>query len=140
MAMAQPTMGSLYDLLEQREIDPNQITDILVQSSKRIELGRIYHPAEIVSARASIPFLVASVLHNRDRFIADPYFLRFLDEDMLVDKEIGAIQDIVRLETDDESDFTLDRAPPNATGPYLKFQPRVTITLAQRAQHGTNQH
>src|SRR3546814_14384813 len=83
MAMAQPTMGSLYDLLEQREIDPNQITDILVQSSKRIELGRIYHPAEIVSARASLPFLVPSVHTNRDRFIADPSFHRFLHQALL---------------------------------------------------------
>src|SRR3546814_13064239 len=74
MAMAQPTMGSLYDLLEQREIDPNQITDILVQSSKRIELGRIYHPPEILSARARIPFLVASLLHTRHRSHPPPSF------------------------------------------------------------------
>src|SRR3546814_18136156 len=49
---------------------------------------------------------------------------------MLVDKEIGALQDLVRLETDDEFDFNLERATPNAEGPYMKFKARVTITLA----------
>jgi aconitate decarboxylase len=131
MAMAQPTTAALYSLLGERRVDVDGISDILVESSKRIELGDIYHPAELVSARASIPFLVAAALCEPDRFVADRYLLDFITAEQLTDKRINALQDKVRLEVDPEFDHNLERAQPNLDGgPYMKFEARVTITMS----------
>lgn len=129
MAMAQPTTAALWQLLGERRVDPDAITDVLVESSKRIELGRIYHPAEVVSARASIPFLVAAALREPERFVADRYLLSFITEAQLTDPHVTALQDKVRLGVDPEFDHNLERARPNSRGPYMKFEARVTITM-----------
>lgn len=130
MAMAQPTTASLYKLLRERAVDVETITDVLVESSNRIELGRIYHPATVVSARASIPFLVAAALCEPERFTEDKYLLSFIEERQLTDPKVNALQDRVRLAVDPEFDHNLEKATPNAEGPYMKFEARVTITTA----------
>jgi 2-methylcitrate dehydratase PrpD len=129
MAMAQPTTAALYKLFGERTVDPDRIVDVLVESSKRIELGRIYHPAELVSARASIPFLAAAALCEPKEFVADRYLLNFINERQLTDPRIAALQDKVRLAVDPQFDHNLERARPNAEGPYMKFEARVTITM-----------
>jgi 2-methylcitrate dehydratase PrpD len=130
MAMAQPTTAALYDLLGERSVNVDAITDVLVESSNRIELGRIYHPAEVVSARASIPFLVAAALCEPENFVADKYLLSFITEEQLGDPRVNALQNKVRLAVDPEFDHNLERAQPNSEGPYMKFEARVTITLS----------
>src|SRR3546814_17478359 len=49
---------------------------------------------------------------------------------MRVEMETGSRQDLVGVETEDEVDFNLERATPKAEGTYMKFEARVTITLA----------
>jgi 2-methylcitrate dehydratase PrpD len=130
MAMAQPTMGALHGLLSEQALDWQRVKRIRVASSRRIELGRIYHPDTVVSARASIPFLVAAALVHPQEFVADAYLLHFLEDDHLTDPDIARLQDVVELEVDPEFDYNLERAEPSGDpAHYMKFEARVTIDL-----------
>src|SRR3546814_1718128 len=85
MGMAQTTMQSMAQMVANKQIDHRDIKHIKVESSNRIELGRIYHPTDIVSARAGIPFLAAAALVRPEAFRADKYMTSFLTHEV----EIG---------------------------------------------------
>lgn len=130
MGMAQPTTFALYDLLREERFDPDLIEDVLVESSKRVEFGRIYEPENLVGMRASIPFLAAAALVRQEEFVADYYCVNFLREELLQDEKIRDLTRRVRLGVDPDFDFNLEHATPS-TDPahYIKFEARVTIKL-----------
>lgn len=127
MAMAAPTLGALRQVhTEHPDLDPDTVEDVLVESSGRIELGRIDHPENVVSARGSLPFLAASVLRHREEFLADRYFLDFIRPPLLTDPDVRALASRVRLAVDPEFDHNMETAWP------MRFEARVTVTAAGR--------
>lgn len=132
MAMAQPTMEALTQLVRAAPVPTDDIERIVVESSGRIEMGRIYRPAEILSARAAIPFLVAAGLSRQPELLADRYLTRFLREADLTDPRVQALSDKVELVTDPEFDDNFERAQPAGPDAYMKYEARVTIEFADR--------
>jgi 2-methylcitrate dehydratase PrpD len=131
MGMAQPTTWAIYDLLQKERFDPDLIEDVLVQSSQRVEFGRIYEVDNILGMRASIPFLAAAALVRQEEFASDFYCVNFLREELLEDERISALIKRVRLEADPEFDYNLEHAPPSDDpAHYVKFEARVTISLS----------
>lgn len=124
MAMAAPSLGALRHIHEtDPELDPTKIDDILIESSGRIELGRIDFPTTMVSARGSLPFLAAAALLDRERFLDDRYFLSFLRPELLTDPAVRELAGRVRLRVDPEFDHNMEVAWP------MKFEARVTVRL-----------
>lgn len=123
MAMAAPTLGALRRIhTEHPTLAPDSVEEILIESSGRIELGRIDYPANVVSARGSLPFLAAAILLHRERFLGDRYFLDFITPELLADPEIRALAAKVKLAVDPEFDHNMETAWP------MKFEARVTVT------------
>lgn len=130
MAMAQPAMQAMYELLGEHTLDHRDIAAVRVESSKRIELGRIYRPSDVVSARASIPFLVASALVHPEAFRSDPYMIDFIAPALLEDEAVHGLSEKVELAVDPAFDHNLERAEVDPDGPaYMKFEARVTLRL-----------
>jgi 2-methylcitrate dehydratase PrpD len=128
MAMAGPVIEAVSQFLRSGNIDHREIAEVVVESSARIELNRIYRPTTIGQARQSIPLLVAASFVYADRFRADPYFTRFVSEDLLTDSEVAQFGDKVKLVTDPVMDYNLEHAQPKEDGSgYIKLEARVTL-------------
>jgi 2-methylcitrate dehydratase PrpD len=124
MAMAAPTLGAMRKILGDRTVSPDDVRRVVVESSGRIALNRTYPPQSIISARGSIPFLVAAILHHPGEFLDDPYLLHFLTEERIRDRGLDGVAGAVELRVDPEFDAHMENAWP------LKFEARVTIHLA----------
>ena len=123
MAMAAPTLGALRQILTQTAVPPQQVARVVVESSGRISLNRTYPPQGLISARGSIPFLVAAILSHPAEFLADRYFLRFLTEARIADRSLDRLAQRVELRVDPTFDAHMERAWP------LRFEARVSIEL-----------
>jgi len=130
MAMAQPTLEALTGLLRAGPVEAGRVDRVVVESSGRIEMGRIYRPEGIVSARAAIPFLVAAALVDQPRFLSDTYLTDFIRPEQFVDARVNAIADTVELVTDPTFDDNFERAAPGGPDAYQKYEARVTIHLS----------
>jgi 2-methylcitrate dehydratase PrpD len=124
MAMAAPTLGALREILGEGPLAAADVAHVLVESSSRIDLGRIAFPDNMVAARASLPFLVGAVLSHPEPFLADPYLRRFLEPSLLADEQVRALARLVEMSTDYEFDYNIEKAWP------MKFEARVTVRLA----------
>jgi len=129
LAMAQPVLSSLEQILTTNDIDVEDIEDILAESSRRIELSDIPEPTTMTGARASIQFMVAAALVHQQAFKSDPYLVRFLSPSLLDDRDVRRLAKRVRLGIDPEFDFNMDFAPTKDGDHYMKFEGRITLTL-----------
>jgi 2-methylcitrate dehydratase PrpD len=129
MGMAQPTTWAMYDLLRERRIDPDDVDDILVESSNRIYLSSVYKVENLTAARASIPWLVAAAIVHQDEYKNDFYAIKFLREELVHDPRIQELMPKVRLGVDDEFNENLENVTPGDPAHYIKFEARVTIKL-----------
>jgi aconitate decarboxylase len=132
MAMAQPTMEAVTQLVAAGAVETESIKRVIVESSGRIEMGRIYRPTGIVSARAAIPFLVAAGLMHQQELLADPYMTNFIRTDYLNDPAVHALADRIELVTNQEFDDNFERAEPAGPDAYMKYEARVTVEFADR--------
>lgn len=123
MAMAAPTLGALRSILERRRVPPDDVDAVVVESSGRIVLGRTYPPRNLVSARGSLPFLVAAILHDPEAFLRDRYFLDFITDERIADRSLDHLADKVELCVDPTFDHHMERAWP------MRFEARVTLRL-----------
>jgi 2-methylcitrate dehydratase PrpD len=129
MGMAQPATWAMYDLLRERRIEPDDVEDILVESSNRIFLGAAYEVENLTAARASIPWLVAAAIIHQDEFSQDYYCIKFLREELVQDRRIHDLAQKVRLAMDEQFNENLENVAPGDPTHYIKFEARVTIKL-----------
>lgn len=130
MAMSQAVVAALGHVLADNTVDPNDVVEIVAESSRRILLSNIPRPANLGSARASIPFLLAAVLCRQQDFRDDPYMIRFLRPELLGDRAIEALSKKVVLKVDEGFDYNMESAPPGEdVNGFIKLEGRVTLTL-----------
>jgi 2-methylcitrate dehydratase PrpD len=129
IAMVQPLIGALRELLTEGPVAVDEIADIQVDSSRRVEISNIPHPATLTGARASAQFMVAAALVRQEEFLADRYLVHFLRAELLEDAAVHRLADKVRIRIDPEFDRNMDFAPTSDGDHYMKFEGRLTITL-----------
>lgn len=123
MGLVQPTIAAVLNLLDRHDVEPGDIREIRVDSTKRAVIAGETAPASVTGAKASIPFAVAALLIHRDAVRRDPFLLDFYTPELLADTDVLEIASRCQVVVDDEFEHNFESAE------VMKYESRVTIRL-----------
>jgi 2-methylcitrate dehydratase PrpD len=121
VAMGQPVLDAVEQLVRKNQVDPGDITGVVVESTGRMTLGGARSPQTIVAAKASVPYLAAFGLVYQDALSADPHLIRSLTADVLKDDRVSRLAELIEMRVDPQIDRDFEVSWP------MKFAARVTV-------------
>jgi 2-methylcitrate dehydratase PrpD len=123
VAMGQPVVDAVEQLVKNHKVDPENIAGILVESTGRMTLGGERSPANIVAAKASVPYLTAFGLVYQRELASDPHLIRSVTPEVLADPRVSRLAELVEMRVDEEIDRDFEVSWP------MKFAARVTLEM-----------
>jgi 2-methylcitrate dehydratase PrpD len=121
VAMGQPVLDAIEQLVRKNPVAAEDVTGIVVESTGRVTLGGARSPQTILAAKASVPYLAAFGLVYPDVLASDPHLIRSLTADVLRDGRVARLAELVELRVDPQIDRDFEVSWP------MKFAARVTV-------------
>jgi 2-methylcitrate dehydratase PrpD len=128
MALGQPVLDVIEQLLRTNTIEPGHIEHVGIEASGRIVVGGEPHPTTMVGAKASSQFLAAFALTHQKEFLDDPHFIHSMTPDNLGDRATHELSDRITTAVDEKIDFEFEKGWP------VKFAARVRIDMRDGRQ------
>jgi 2-methylcitrate dehydratase PrpD len=123
MAVGQPVLQACEALIRAHSLEAGSIARIRLRGGRRILVGGNRHPASILAAITSAPFLAAFAFVHQEEFLDDPHFIRCLTPERLADERVTALAERVEVEADERFDYDFEIGSPQ------RFAAHVAIEL-----------
>jgi 2-methylcitrate dehydratase PrpD len=123
MGLVQPTTVAVLDILSRHELDPRQVVDIRVFSTRRAVIATETRPVSVTAAKASIPFTVAALIARPELVRDDPYLLGFFTAELLRDPAVLELAQRCSVVLDETFEHNFESAD------QMRYESRVVIAL-----------